>query len=116
MEKAAFKVVTKPDEPLIVEPDMLEELIGTPRFSSKRIYDKTPAGVVAGLAYNEVGGSILYIEAQRSNFKEGTGGLKVTGKLGDVMQESSQIACTYAKNFINERFSDDKLATFLDEN
>lgn len=43
-----------------------------------------------GLAYNEYGGSILYIEATRSSYKpEQSGGVQVTGKLGEVMRESS---------------------------
>lgn len=48
----------------------IEEFIGTPKFSSNRIYKQTPPGVVVGLAYNEYGGSILYIEATRSSYKK----------------------------------------------
>jgi ATP-dependent Lon protease len=49
---------------------MLETFIGSPRFSSNKIYQVTPPGVVAGLAYNEYGGSILYIEATRASYKK----------------------------------------------
>ena len=75
MEKIAFKIV-KGEKQVIVTPSNLEDYIGSPKFDSKRIYDKTPPGVVIGLAYNQYGGSILFIEATRSSFKkEQTGGL-----------------------------------------
>lgn len=64
-----------------------------------------------GLAYNEYGGSILYIESTQSSFiTEGRGDLKVTGSLGDVMKESSMIAQTYAKNFLASNFKDNEQA------
>lgn len=64
-----------------------------------------------GLAYNDYGGSILYIESTKSShISEGRGELKVTGQLGDVMKESSMIAQTYAKNFLNKYFSQDENA------
>ena len=64
-----------------------------------------PPGVVMGLAYNEYGGSALYIEAQLASFlNEGKGQLKVTGSLGEVMKESSMIAQSYAKNFLAKYF------------
>lgn len=75
---------------MIVTPDKLEHFIGSPKFDSKRIYQETPPGVVIGLAYNEYGGSILFIEATRSSYKrDQTGGIQITGKLGEVMKESS---------------------------
>jgi len=66
---------------------------------------------VIGLAYNDYGGSILYIESsQSSHLNEGRGELKVTGQLGDVMKESSMIAQTYAKNFLNKTFPENEAA------
>ena len=64
-EKIAFQVVSDPTPALSlidVEKNDLEDFIGPPIFSSKRIYDKTPPGVVTGLAYNSIGGGILFIE------------------------------------------------------
>ena len=69
--------------------------------------------MVTGLAYNQIGGGILFIEAnQCSHPKEqaegsvgARGSLRVTGSLGDVMKESSTIAQTYAKNFLFKHFS-----------
>lgn len=66
-EKIAYKVVScsDPAETMLIDVDKtdLEDYIGPPIFSSKRIYDKTPPGVVTGLAYNSIGGGILFIEA-----------------------------------------------------
>lgn len=48
---------------VVVDTDNVEDFIGPPVFSSAKMYDEIPPGVVIGLAYNEYGGSILYIEA-----------------------------------------------------
>ena len=117
-EKVAFNIVssTTPTTTLIdVEKTDLEDFIGPPIFSSKKIYEKTPPGVVTGLAYNSIGGGILFIEATQAAFPknaprsaDGTvptsqtrGSLRVTGSLGDVMKESSSIAQTYSKTFLH---------------
>lgn len=66
MEKIAFKLVSAEDQASLfvkVDEGSIEEFIGSPVFSSKKIYTKQPPGVVTGLAYNQYGGSILYIEA-----------------------------------------------------
>lgn len=67
MEKIAFRLVESEDPTSLVvkvDEDTLEDFIGSPIFSSKKIYPNLqPAGVVTGLAYNAYGGSILYIEA-----------------------------------------------------
>lgn len=109
MEKIAFKLVDSEDptsQMITVDEGSVEEFIGTPRFSSKKIYQDNPAGVVTGLAYNAVGGSILFIEATQASYKDedkqAHGSLRVTGSLGDVMKESSSIAQTYAKNFLQK--------------
>mgnify|MGYP002631209901 FL=1 len=110
-ERIAFKIVENDNhDEVVVTEDNLEDFIGTAIFQSKRFYKMMPPGVVVGLAYSSYGGSILYIEAQRANNanhdgKMGT--LKVTGQLGSVMQESSSIAMTFARNFMNEHFKDD---------
>lgn len=70
-------------------------------FPSERMYHSTPPGVVMGLAWTSMGGSTLYIESVPvSQSKEKVGGLQLTGKLGDVMKESGQIALTVAKSFL----------------
>ncbi len=105
--KVAFKLVNDKLESVHVNADNLEELVGKPIFSSDRMYLETPPGVVTGLAWTSMGGSILFIEATLSRPLDLTskdskdqGGLTVTGSLGNVMKESVQIAYTYAKSFL----------------
>ncbi len=86
-------------KPLVVlDEGNLEELVGKPNFSSDRYYFRTPVGVVMGLAWTSMGGSTLYIETTVEVGNEKSTSLKVTGKIGEVMKESSSIAYTYAKS------------------
>ncbi|KAG7339533.1 lon protease [Nitzschia inconspicua] len=89
-----------------VNDDNLEEYIGKRIFQSDRLYEKDPLpdGIVMGLAYTSMGGSALYIETQgikrgvdENGKPRGGGTIRATGKLGDVMKESSQIAYTVAR-------------------
>ena len=66
---------------------MLEEYLGVPKFRYGETEDEDQVGVVTGLAWTEVGGEILTIE---SVMMPGKGNITVTGKLGDVMKESSR--------------------------
>ena len=103
-----------------VSEENLKDYVGKPIFTSDRLYDKDPLphGIVMGLAYTSMGGSALYIETQGikrglndDGKPRGGGTLKATGKLGDVMMESSQIAYTVARAQLsdidpNNRFFD----------
>ena len=89
-----------------VTSENLDDYVGKPVFTSDRMYEKDPLpnGIVMGLAYTSMGGSALYIETQgikrgvdSDGKTRGGGNLKVTGQLGDVMKESSQIAYTVAR-------------------
>ncbi len=111
--KAARKLVEPKEsttDSITVTTDNLKEFVGNPIFTSERMYETTPPGVVMGLAWTAMGGSTLYIETAMSSprmgvakeeggaSKEGEGGRLVsTGQLGDVMKESTEIAYTYAK-------------------
>merc|ERR1712235_136545 len=64
------------------------------------MYDLTPPGTVAGLAWTSMGGSALYVESIVMKEEEGKGGLKVTGNIKDVMKESSDISLTVARNIV----------------
>lgn len=84
----------------------LADYVGKQIFTSDRMYikDPMPNGVVMGLAFTSMGGSALYIETQvirrgldEDQKRRGGGNLKVTGQLGDVMQESATIAYTVAR-------------------
>src|SRR5437762_14078384 len=71
------------------------EYLGVPRFRPSMAEDKNEIGVATGLAWTEVGGEILVIEA---TLMPGKGRLTLTGKLGDVMQESAQAAMSYVRS------------------
>ena len=64
------------------------------RFRDSEVHEKSEIGLVTGLAWTEVGGSILTIEVQ---VLDGKGKLTITGQLGDVMQESAQAALSYIR-------------------
>jgi len=96
-------VVEHPDEtPIHVSCDTLKDFVGNPTFTSDRMYETTPPGVVMGLAWTAMGGSTLYVEtslAKPLSDKGDSGSIRVTGQLGDVMKESVEIAYTFAKVF-----------------
>lgn len=91
-------IVDNVETPYTVTPDMLYDILGHEKAHYELVPDENPAGVVTGLAWTPVGGDILYIEAALT---PGEGKLKLTGKLGDVMKESAQIA----QSLIQSRFS-----------
>jgi ATP-dependent Lon protease len=75
------------------------EYLGVPRFRPTMAEEKNEVGVATGLAWTEVGGEILVIEA---TLMPGKGKLTLTGKLGDVMQESAQAAMSYVRSKADE--------------
>ncbi|MGN6639129.1 MAG: endopeptidase La [Mucilaginibacter sp.] len=72
----------------------LEKILGAPIFDKDLYEGNEVAGVVTGLAWTQVGGDILFIEASLS---PGKGKLTLTGNLGDVMKESTSIALAYLR-------------------
>jgi ATP-dependent Lon protease len=78
-----------------VTPATLEDLLGIPKFRDSQVHEKNEIGLVTGLAWTEMGGSILQTEVQ---VLDGKGKLTATGQLGDVMQESAQAALTYIRS------------------
>ena len=71
------------------------DFLGVPRFRDSEVHEKSEIGLVTGLAWTEVGGSILTTEVQ---VLDGKGKLTITGQLGDVMQESAQAALAYIRS------------------
>jgi ATP-dependent Lon protease len=71
------------------------ELLGPARFRDLELEKKNEVGATTGLAWTEVGGSILTTEAM---VMEGRGKMTTTGKLGDVMQESAHAAMSYVRS------------------
>lgn len=93
-----------------VTAENLKDFVGPPLFTSDRLYDTTPPGVVMGLAWTSMGGSSLYIETVlRSPITANSkSSLTTTGHLGDVMKESTTIAYTFARSYIARKFPDNR--------
>jgi ATP-dependent Lon protease len=79
---------------LIISSKSIPKYLGVPKYRHGEIEGKSEIGLTIGLAWTEVGGELLVIEA---SIMEGTGKMVMTGKLGDVMQESVQAALTYIR-------------------
>ena len=79
----------------ITDAENLTEFLGVPKFRDSKVHEKSEVGLVTGLAWTEVGGSILPTEVQ---VLDGKGKLTTTGQLGDVMQESAQAALSYMRS------------------
>lgn len=78
-----------------VSPKLVADYLGAPRFKHGEAAQEDAIGLVTGLAWTEVGGELLNIEVVSL---PGKGKLTVTGKLGEVMQESAQAAMTYVRS------------------
>jgi len=89
--------IRKPD-PIVLTGDMLEDYSGVRKFDYGRAEEKNLVGQVNGLAWTQVGGELLTIEAVAL---EGKGKTIKTGSLGDVMQESIQAAITVVRSRAN---------------
>ncbi len=112
--KVAFKIIQN-DKEILINEENLKSFIGSAIFNSKRLYNKLPRGVAIGLGFNDYGGSILYVESSRSNYMDKTtGNIKVTGNLGNVMQESCSIALTFVKSFLQNFKESKNLREFFD--
>ena len=77
----------------------VREYIGPPRFFPESAREELPAGVATGMAWTEMGGEVLFIEA---TLLPGGGGLTLTGQLGEVMKESAQAARSYLWSHASE--------------
>ena len=99
ISKVARKLVKKIDNKEKVNNPInekdLKELLGVQKFNYGEIEEENRVGVVTGLAWTEVGGEILKIE---SAIMPGKGKMQITGKLGDVMQESVKAAKSYIRS------------------
>lgn len=111
-----------------IDEGALKQYVGKPAFSSDRLYPEAPPGVIMGLAYTSMGGAALYIEVAAPDaglvqaelegdeavadgeaggdkprrFRPGKGNppILLTGKMGDVMQESARISQSFARSFM----------------
>lgn len=93
--KATKEIVSNKCENVNITRKNLQKYAGIPRFRFGEIEDKDQVGATTGLAWTEVGGELLTIE---SLILPGKGKMTITGKLGDVMQESVQAAASYVRS------------------
>ena len=94
-DKIEFKVSEK----------SIAKYLGPYRFRQEQLEEKDQIGMVTGLAWTQVGGELLFIETL---IMPGKGKLTVTGKLGDVMQESAQAAVSYVRSRAQNLVIDEK--------
>ncbi|MBR1855257.1 MAG: endopeptidase La [Lachnospiraceae bacterium] len=96
----AVSLVDDSDIRITVTPEMLPELMDTNHIRHKHVPERANPGIVTGLAWTPVGGDILYIQTLLT---EGDGKITITGQLGDVMKESTQIAISLVKALLPEQ-------------
>ncbi|MHB0774627.1 endopeptidase La [Halomonas sp. WWR20] len=98
VRKAAVKLLESDEPSVKVSVNNLEEYLGAPIFRKEKVL--RGVGVVTGLAWTAMGGATLPIEATKVHTL--SRGIKLTGKLGDVMQESANIAYSYTQGHLKE--------------
>jgi len=90
--KAALKVAQGETDKITIDVADVKEYLGPPRFYPEQARKELPAGVATGMAWTEMGGEVLFIEA---TLLPGGSGFTITGQLGEVMQESARAAQSY---------------------
>lgn len=98
--KVARKVLLTPeadraDYQATITAEALTEYLGPPRYQPTRLKERSEVGMATGLAWTETGGETLFVE---TTLLPGRGQIILTGKLGDVMQESARAAMTYVRS------------------
>ncbi len=97
--KVALKVAQGEVESLNIDAGDIHDYLGAPKFYPEQARKELPAGVATGMAWTEMGGEVLFIEA---TLLPGGRGLTITGQLGEVMQESARAAQSYLWSHANE--------------
>ena len=108
VRKSAVQIVEGREGSIVVEPPDLDGYLGKPPFKTET--PMSGVGVVTGLAWTAMGGATLNVEASLVHSKNR--GFKLTGRLGEVMQESANIAYSYLSAHLEEYQADPK---FFDE-
>lgn len=90
--KVALKVAQGLTEKVNISAEEVKGYLGPPRVYPEEARKELPPGVATGMAWTEMGGEVLFIEA---TLLPGGSGLTLTGQLGDVMKESAQAARSY---------------------
>lgn len=99
--KAAMQAAKNPGTKVRVSERNIKTFLGTVKYMADMANTEADIGIARGLAWTSVGGDTLEIEV---NIMKGTGKLELTGKLGDVMQESAKIALSYVRSAVPDDF------------
>jgi ATP-dependent Lon protease len=97
--KTAKRIVTSELKASSITVEEVEKLLGRPKFRVQGIAENNQIGLTTGLAWTEVGGEVLQTEA---TLMDGKGQLTLTGKLGEVMQESARAAMSFVRSRADE--------------
>ncbi|XP_002735093.1 lon protease homolog 2, peroxisomal-like [Saccoglossus kowalevskii] len=92
---SAATLAHPPDMPIVIDEHALQDILGPPMFENETSERLGQPGVAIGLAWTEVGGQIMFVEATKM---DGDGNLTLTGQLGDVMKESARIALNWVRS------------------
>src|SRR5262249_51454371 len=100
LRRAATTIASAPQSGVLaIDVDAVREALGRPKVFHEAAVRTAVPGVATGLAVTGVGGDVLFVEAASL---PGTGGLVLTGQLGEVMKESARIALTYVKSHASD--------------
>lgn len=92
--KSAKEIIENKAKTVAINADNLNKYLGTEKYESEKIDEDNQIGVVNGMAYTSIGGDLLKVEA---SVMKGNGKLQLTGKLGEVMKESCEIAISFIR-------------------
>ncbi len=109
--KTARKIAEGKKGPFIIAKSSLHKYLGPPKFFPEMDQEDSQIGLSTGLAWTEVGGEVLYIEA---SLFAGKGELIITGQVGEVMQESARAAVSYIRSHLSAFGQDDNYFENLD--
>ena len=93
--KTTRKIINKEKKSIDINPENLKDFSGISKFDYGLTKENNEIGISTGLAYTQMGGDLLDIEAVKF---EGEGKVQTTGKLGEVMNESTKIALSYIRS------------------
>jgi ATP-dependent Lon protease len=94
--KVARRIASEEVEEVEADEEVVRDLLGRPRVHPEQMAPTDTVGVATGMFYTPMGGDIMFVEASVMP-GESSGGLVLTGQLGDVMKESGRAALSYAK-------------------
>jgi len=100
LRKTVKRIILDPDKNIRILKNELHDLLGRKQFGEEKIFTKPRVGVITGLAYTGMGGTVLHIESLL--VPSGSPGFKQTGQLGKVMVESSEIAYSYIRSLLKD--------------